>query len=456
MSKILFSPIGGTDPISEKNYREGGLLHICRFYTPDKIIMYMSKEIVENHRKDNRYVRGIEYLYESLNLNMPEIEIIEKDMLTEVHRFDIFYDDFRKILLELKNSVSSDDEILINVSSGTPGMKSALQVLATLGEFPMKVIQVSNPTKKMGEHIHNKEYSIELYWEFNEDNCDYQTIGHTENRCAEIKCNNLLKIKYEEIIKKQICDYNYSAAYELAQELNQMYGSLPYLDLIAMAYNRNLFLYNQAKTIAKNNDIDCFPIATGNYVKMFESALNLQIKLARHEYADFVRAITPLFVQIFETILKEKLNVNLTNYINIGWDEAERWNMQALLSEERLLSILDKKYDKNQDGAKKFKGGIVYSDALVALIDGISTDQELKNLANDLRSVEAKLRNKVAHQLMSVTEDVFKQETGFTSEQIMKKIKQLFNYMNVKVKKDDWKAYDVMNDKILKAMEAID
>lgn len=30
MSKVvLFSPVGGTDPISENNYYDGSLLHIC-------------------------------------------------------------------------------------------------------------------------------------------------------------------------------------------------------------------------------------------------------------------------------------------------------------------------------------------------------------------------------------------------------------------------------------------
>ena len=32
MKKILFSPIGGTDPIS--NFRDGAMLHICRIYKP--------------------------------------------------------------------------------------------------------------------------------------------------------------------------------------------------------------------------------------------------------------------------------------------------------------------------------------------------------------------------------------------------------------------------------------
>ena len=41
---ILFTPVGGTDPISSTNCKDGSMLHICRFYKPNKVIMYMSKE----------------------------------------------------------------------------------------------------------------------------------------------------------------------------------------------------------------------------------------------------------------------------------------------------------------------------------------------------------------------------------------------------------------------------
>ena len=65
MNKIyLFSPIGGTDPISNTNGRDGALLHICRFYKPDHVIMYMSKEILDYHNADNRYLYCLDKLKE--------------------------------------------------------------------------------------------------------------------------------------------------------------------------------------------------------------------------------------------------------------------------------------------------------------------------------------------------------------------------------------------------------
>ena len=40
---VLFSPVGGTDPIS--NQRDGALLHICRHYHPECVMLYLSKEM---------------------------------------------------------------------------------------------------------------------------------------------------------------------------------------------------------------------------------------------------------------------------------------------------------------------------------------------------------------------------------------------------------------------------
>ena len=52
--KVLFSPVGGTDPIT--NFRDGAMLHICRHYQPDKVYLYLSKEMCELHDKCNPYI----------------------------------------------------------------------------------------------------------------------------------------------------------------------------------------------------------------------------------------------------------------------------------------------------------------------------------------------------------------------------------------------------------------
>lgn len=67
---ILFSPVGGTDPIAMANCQDGSLLHICRVYRPSKVILYMSKEILENQAKDDRYRYCLNQLAKKQNRKM--------------------------------------------------------------------------------------------------------------------------------------------------------------------------------------------------------------------------------------------------------------------------------------------------------------------------------------------------------------------------------------------------
>ena len=66
--KILFSPVGMTDPVSldipkdKGTYHEGALLQICRHYKPDLVYIYMSKESLELETEDHRYLHGLELL----------------------------------------------------------------------------------------------------------------------------------------------------------------------------------------------------------------------------------------------------------------------------------------------------------------------------------------------------------------------------------------------------------
>ena len=138
--KILFSPLGGTDPIS--NFRDGSMLHICRIYKPDIVILYMSKEMYDYHVKDNRYLYCLDKLSELIDHKF-DVKLIERPKLTEVQDFDYFYQEFETLLREIHKEY--EGEILLNISSGTPAMKNALNIMADLMEIRLHPIQVVTP-----------------------------------------------------------------------------------------------------------------------------------------------------------------------------------------------------------------------------------------------------------------------------------------------------------------------
>ena len=303
---ILFTPVGGTDPISSTNCYDGSMLHICRVYKPDIVIMYMSKEMLDYQEKDNRYRYCLDQLMKLQKRKM-EYRIIERRNLTKVHEFDYYYQDFRMIIEKIHENMDDSDTLLLNVSSGTPAMKSGLLVLQTLGEFPAKPIQVATPEEKINEHSH-KDYDVQLLWELDEDNCE-----NYKNRCKEVTCPTLSKIKKEEIIKKHISVYDYKAAIDVAETLAEN-ETENYRDLLYLANARMLLDFASVDKAIVKTGVQCLPVRSSSDRKYFEYALNTDVKLKRGEYADFIRAITPLIVDLFELVIKKELKIDINKY----------------------------------------------------------------------------------------------------------------------------------------------
>lgn len=446
--KVLFSPIGGTDPISMNNEHDGAMIHICREYKVDKVILYLSNEMLRKHQKDNRYIYTLEKLAEMQGRKI-DYEIIERPELTQVQEFDYFYKDFRDIIEKILQSLSVHDELLLNISSGTPAMKSGIAVLKTLEEYPCKLIQVVTPVKKMNEHNH-EGYDPELLWEFDQDN-----EPEHENRCREIAdLPTLSRVKKEEMIKRHIETYDYAAALTVANTLS-VPDRAGYDTMLRVAYDR-LLLDRQA-ILQKMNGTEkgkCgkyfrqeLEIATRlspedtDYQKCFEYALSLQVKLSREEYADFIRAITPLFVALLRIILREQCGIDVEQFCN----NKGKWDRRKLQDTE-VDRILNSTY------ATRFQYKDVYSTHLNALIGELASDEQLKTLSRALREVESKIRNMAAHEIVAVTDRDIEHKTGYTGEKIMEMIRQLFDYAGSKLDPRVWKSYDRMNAEIIKAI----
>ncbi len=437
--RILFSPVGGTDPI--KYLHDGSMLHICRHYRPDEVVLYMSKEIMEKHKKDNRYVRTIELLGESIDHKF-DVHVVEKPDFVDVQKYDIYYDLFKNEIKNISDTMSSDDELIVNMASGTPAMKSALLILATLAEYKFIPIQVNSPKKSMNEeHEDRTDYDVEANWELDSDN-----EPDSENRCEEVKCMNLIRLLKVDMIKKFIMKYDYAAAFELAEELQSDISDDAYT-LLNIANNRLKLNTSEISKLMKDKQYDIYPIKDSNKLKLFEYACTVKIKLEKKEYSDFIRSITPLIVDVLEQILLLKFNIDINESCR-GEKKIKKWDI-IKLQRNGLLDILNEAY-KDKGG---FKGGLVYSDALVNIIKAKSHDEILNQKADDIVKVEHRVRNLAAHQIVSVTAEWFIEKSGKSADDIMNIIKYLLVQAGVGAKKDDWNTYDSMNQLIIRYLE---
>lgn len=432
MKKVLFSPIGGTDPIS--NCRDGAMLHICRVYKPDIVYLYMSKEMLEFHKQNDRYRYCIKKLGESLEHSF-QVEIIEREDLEQVQIFDSFIDEYKEILQDILEKYE-ECELYLNVSSGTPAMKSSLQILGVLSEGRMKTIQVSTPVKKINPHLESHEdYDVELYWECNDDN----NIESFENRCRESQKKNLLdEIKRQSIIR-YVKAYDYSAALTEAETLVEP------LPLKAQQYLRAANHRLQLNFRGINNELGkekkkILPVSDEKVCNIFEHVLNLQIKVRKEEYVDFIRGITPVLVDLFQIALKESGGLDYKRYVKVNRQGVEKWDVSKMETNPRLMQVFNNAFGLG------YKSTPVYSSNLLPCIEEFSNNEEIKSLSKKLREFEENVRNMAAHKIVSVTRDwIKKYSNGYTPEKILSMLKEYIQLLNMGVKKEYWDSYDDMN-----------
>ena len=441
--KILFTPVGGTDPIS--NFKDASILHICRVYRPDEIYLFFSKEMYENHVEDNRYIYCLERLGELLHHKFI-YHIIKDENLVEVQEYDIFYDIFRKNIEELQKEMDKTDILYVNTSSGTPSMKSALFILATISDYKFIPLQVSTPLKKINAHLElSEKYDVEYYWENNEDNIDSY-----ENRCKEVKSINLVRIMKLDLIKKHLQAFDYNAAVSVAETIDTIQNTR-LMQMLYIAKNRSQLHISKVQTMSKKIEWEVLPIKDGEYIKIFEYAMLVWLKVQRGEYADFIRALTPLIITLETMILKKECKIDIkkvTKNKSKGKEEQLEWDKDLMNKENpEILKILNQEYNN------KFRIGDVYSSHITVLIRELSDDIQLKNEIEVMKKVEKEVRNVAAHTITSVSDDDIVKEVGITSEQVLGKIKYMMNKAGINVKSSDWNTYISMNNEIINEID---
>lgn len=439
MGKILFSPLGKTDPIS--NQRDGSMLHICRIYKPDKVYLYMSKEILQDHESDNRYVFCLEKLGELLDHNF-EIEIIKRPELVYVHKLDDFYEEFKRCLQEIEKK--NEGEILFNVSSGTPAMKMALQVLASLYPERYTAIQVETPAKAANkEHEDTDHYDVKLQWECNLDN--QETFI---DRSSRSKTDTLFLNIQKENIKRLIREYDYSAALMLAENMEGALSRKAVLYLKA-AERRNLLDISGAQKLLGKETQDVLQIAVGEEKDIIEYLINLNIKLWKRQYADYIRAITPVVLDILLVYMRKKQGVSEEKFCVRSRKGIWYLNINKMeKSAPDILAILKRKYPM-------LKENPLSSDYVSEIILAKEEDLKVISSIEKIREVEREIRNYAAHEIVAITEESILRDASIRPEEIIELLKFLSIRAGIKIKKEDWKSYDRMNENIIHAIEEV-
>ena len=318
--KVLISAVGNTDPI--RNFHDGALVHIARKYRPDKIIIVFSEELIRKKDDIEKVIRSIDSQY------VPEIVYHEPIILNnEVHIFDTMFDQFDAIIREY---YTKDDEFILNLSSGTPQIKSALFVLNRLSEINVKAVQVPSPENKSNAGVgHDDSEDIDVLIDTNIDNKrDFvdRTIEDTSDKFKQ----GLMKKTLRDFIKK----YDYKASLELANQLPDFPGlkncRKKLQDIVDSLDRQDIPQLLQKKKWSEEQK------------KVLNAYLTIDLQKERGNFSEGLIRIKNLTEFILEDYIKNRYPEFLDNYVN----ESEKYYL-GIQDYNKILQIKDRTlYDK--------------------------------------------------------------------------------------------------------------
>lgn len=427
--KILISAVGTTDPIS--NNHDAALLHIARNYRPDKIVLVFSQEMLVKQDLINKVLLSIEGYNPIIEIDST---ILNND---EVFLFDKMYEVMGLIVQKYTND---DDEIILNLSSGTPQIISALFALNRINDYNTQAIQVATPKKGA-----NREYKpltdseIDALIVENQDN----SVDFVD-RSIKDKSEKFTQALVKRHLRSLIATFDYQAAEAIINR--KEYNKL--LSKKRIAYIREKL--NDFSRVFKNqsilSDILSFPL-DDSQKKALNYYLLIDVLKEREHIADvLIKAKSLAEFVIEETIKKDHEGLILFD-----------GNLPKLNPDfpdcEAILDDIDKKMKKSR-GIEDTEERIFSVQSTLNLLSYLNIlefyeyDSQLQTAINGILSLNGE-RNKVAHGLSEI-------DTRLLSRKKLKQLSENLRLLLVYCLGIDtsyFNYYDKQNEELIKMLE---
>lgn len=457
MGYVLFSPIGNTDPV--RGFRDGAWLHICRMYQPLACVIYLSadmcrkEDIIESDgsRKD-LYVRTLALLNRHLYGDQAEryiqLKCVRDPECTAAHSLEYFVPRFQRMIMQLHDEFPKD-KLLINISSGTPAMKTTLTALCMLLPFKVTAVQVSDPAKGKG----NKNETVgDDYPVIEAFDLDIDNENDTEDRTSQQSLMNLvLALQVNELCRLvQEGDYH-TVMQEIQSDLLKAHISVQTRYAIQGAERRSCMKLEEAGKALQSSGFKLGgQIASHSKDRVWQCAeylLTMRNDLKSGAFDNFIRKLTPLLTNMMELYLASIGKDVRQN----GLDSQGKWVLDRIPNEWR--SILDKEF------YPAFKGGYLAASNMLPLIRHFG-DRAAFDLARILRDAEEKVRNMVAHEIVPFGRQEIERElkaariSKATTPESLADRCQEFLEMIQPFGAEYWNSYETMNAHICSLLKA--
>lgn len=414
MATIMYSGIGTTDPV--RGMHDGGMMHILRFYRPEKVYLFLTAEMIRRDRKDQRIAKTFDYIRTHWDGYAPQVIRFETP-IEDPSDMDALMEPM-EALLERMVRENPDAEILLNLSSGTPQMQIILAQMALDLRFPTTGIQVKSPERQSStaDRTNRKDYSVEDSLELNLDE-----EADVVNRCCVPKMMAINREKVRQQLYTLVDQRNYGA-------IAQMGGQLPapYPQLARHLDCRSCFLLKEAEKAAEGLTGMQLHVGQGVYpyrvYEMVEFFAMLKHQVYLKEYTYFILRVNPLLVELQLTIIREKLDER-----GIAFDaffpvvDRRRKVCPIAIGKHlpELLAYMD----------AQFGGGLREADlsikALNMMLRFFGVDAAVCELLSACEQANTKLRNPSAHDLFAITNEDIKRISGMTAETMVARLEKV-------------------------------
>lgn len=411
---ILFSPIGSTDPI--RKMHDGPCIHIIRNYHPYKVFLFLTKEMGDKEKAFQFYTKPIKKVAPDI-----EIEYIYTDIV-DAHLYDSFMQSIPNAVYDVHERYP-EAEILMNISSGTPQMTTTMAIIS-MQESWFRPVQVMTPVHASNQNNKGDDQAdIDTMMETNMDDED-----GAENRCDEPKLRALHYYDDRNRINSLIGQFEYRAAHTIARQNPDIPAEVA--KLLDHAYWRNQLQGKKAKeTLSKYEGISLFPF-TGRKSDLIEYFLTIQIEQKKRNLSRVLTQVIPFMYELLLEYVKNNTNINLDSI-------ADRKGGQHYICRKNkirdaypgMLQFLDTCYP-----GTGFKND---SDLSAKIIMQLCEYADNSNLAKDkakhtemLESLDRvekviRLRNEVAHNMLDIDEEEFRNRTQMNSDALIEELFKL-------------------------------
>lgn len=430
-----------TDPI--RSDYDGPMLHIIRHFKPHTVYMFLSSEIEGLDDYDDRYSKTIDMLCNNIGIKI-HIHKIRSGVI-DVSDFDIYNDKFGKYLKQIHDK-HPDDEILINISSGTAQMEAALCLYKVSTNLPLIPIQVSTPEYKANAGRDRRfDYDIKKSFENNMNN-EIDTI----NRCSVPDILGFRLTMIKEQIKSLVRNYEYDAALSIYNEWTEKDNDRLEKLLMHMKNRMDLDGSEIKRAIKNFPELSLYPVKDIGCSRLCEYLLVLETLSDKGLYTAFLLRLEPMIINLQEDYLRISYGFDINKLLKGDKYTISRYDIMEY--DKDVLKSIDEYY--NIRLKKTFKGQMKGPRILNAFIYHFTKDNnssvDFLNKMNDLKG----RRNNAAHSLVGISRDDIVKDCGIEPEQIICNIKKIIIeiYQN-KCKQEIFDIYNMINTTIEEEME---